>query len=70
MRAIVALLLVVAGCATLPNPPIHPVAVVDVPRDYRGEPIIAAVRLSPGGPAAPPVKVVKPVSCKHARRCP
>jgi hypothetical protein len=40
----------------------------DVPRDGRGEPILAAPNVAPG--AAPGAATVKPESCAHRRRCP
>jgi hypothetical protein len=62
MRGIALLaLLALAGCVQAES--MAP-RLSDVPRDGRGEPILAAPNVAPGG--AP----VKPESCAHRRRCP
>jgi len=59
-----------AACATEPSPPLYPVAATQVPRDAAGNIEAAAIRPAPGAPVPPLVKPVRPVSCRHFRRCP
>jgi hypothetical protein len=58
-------LLALAGCVQTES---MPPRLSDVPRDGRGEPILAAPNVAPG--AAPGAATVKPESCAHRRRCP
>ena len=65
----IAALTLLAACATEPSPPLYPVTATQVPRDARGEIVPAAIRPAPGSAPPPLAKPVKPVSCRHFRRC-
>lgn len=70
MRTTALALALLLACSACAGDDLHTEARRDIPRDARGDPVLAEIPLAPGTVAAPGTPAVKVQSCTHRRRCP